>query len=74
MYQGTYILYQVLSVYTFMIQIMNEITDKPPAEFGVNNGNEIVMHEYGLDDFVQVQHDGDYHGQYDNIKDTRTIN
>ena len=51
-----------------MIYTMNEIADHTTAKFGVHNINEWNLHEYGLDNFIQIQHDGDYHGQDDDIK------
>ena len=68
-YQAIYILYQVKGVHPGTIHILNDITDHPPAEVGVHNGNEGILHEYGLDDFIQILHDGDDHGQDDDIKD-----
>ena len=52
MYQATYILYQVKGVPTGMIHTLNEIADHPPAEIGVYNVNEEIMHEYGLENFI----------------------
>ena len=46
-----------------MIHTFNEIAALPPAEVGVHNVNELIMHEYSLDDFLQIQHDGNDHGQ-----------
>ena len=70
MYQATYILYQFLGVHPGTIHALNEIAAHPPAEVGVHNGNEVIMHKYGLDYFIQIQHDGDDHGQDDGIKYT----
>ena len=53
-----------------MLEKLNEIADNPSAKVGVNNGNETVLHEYGLDDFIQIQHNGNVHGQDDDIKYT----
>ena len=57
-----------------MIDKLNEIADNPPSEFGVHNGNETVLHEYGLDNFIQMQHDGNAHVQDDDIKDNLYAN
>ena len=70
MYQATYILYQFLGVHPGMIHTLNEIAAQPPAEVGVHNRNEVILHKYGLDDFIQIQHDGDDHGQDNGIKYT----
>ena len=42
----------------------------PAWKVGVLNGNKGILHEYGLDDFIQIQHNVDYHGHYDDIKYT----
>ena len=46
-----------------MIFTFNEITARPPASVGVNNGNEGIVHEYGLYDFIQIKYYGNDHGQ-----------
>ena len=51
-YQATYILYQVKSVHTGMIYKLIDITAHPPADIGVNNLNEGILHEYGLGNFI----------------------
>ena len=70
MYQATYIFYQVKGVYPGIIHTFSLIADHPTAEVLVHNGNEAIIHEYGLDYFIQIQHDGDDHGQGGDIKDT----
>ena len=69
-YQCTKSLYQVKGEHTSMIHTMNDIIDHPTSYVGVHNGNEVIMHKYGLDYFIQIQHDGDDHGQDDGIKYT----
>ena len=54
MYHTTYILYQTKGVHTGMIHILNDIAAHPPAEVGVHNGNEGIMHECGLDYFILI--------------------
>ena len=62
MYHYTYILYQVKGVYPGMIHTSNEIASWPPAEVGVHNVNSGILHEYGLDDSIQIQRDSVDHG------------
>ena len=52
-----------------MIHTLNDISFHLPEKVGVLNGNKGILHEYGLDDFIQILHDGDDHGQDDDIKD-----
>ena len=61
-------MYQVKGVSPVVIITLNEIADQPPTEFGVNNTNEGILNEYGLDDFILIQHYGYDHGQDDDIK------
>ena len=68
-YQATYILYQVKGEHPGMINKLNEILARPPAEVRVHNVNKGILHEYGLDDFIQIQHEGDYHGHDYDIND-----
>ena len=70
MYQDNWILYQVKGVHPGMIHTLDEVKYSPPVEFGVHNRNEVILHEYGLDDFIQIQNVGDDHGRDDDIKDT----
>ena len=51
------------------IYTLNEIAAHPPAEVGVHNVNEVIMHEYVLDIFIQIQLDGDDYRQDGDIKD-----
>ena len=50
-----------------MTHTLNEIIDHPPSAVGVNNENEGIMHEPGLNYFIQIQYDGDDHGKGDDI-------
>ena len=47
-------MYHVKGVHPGMFHKLNEIAARPPAEVGVHNGNKGVLHEYGLDDFIQI--------------------
>ena len=47
-------MYQTKGVHTGMIHILNDIAAHPPAEVGVHNGNEGIMHECGLDYFILI--------------------
>ena len=51
-----------------MIHTLNEIADTSSIEVGVHNRNEVIMHEYWLDAFIQIQHDVNEHGQGDDIR------
>ena len=57
-----------------MIHTLNEIAAHPPAEVGVHNVNEVIMHEYVLDIFIQIQLDGDDYRQDGDIKDIPPVN
>ena len=74
MYQATYILYQFKGVNTGMIHALNEIADHPPAEVVFHNGNDIIIHEYEFDYFIQIKHYGYDNGHDDDIKYTRPGN
>ena len=39
---------------TFCINLSTlvEITDPPPEAVGFNHVNEVIIHEYGIDDFI----------------------
>ena len=52
-----------------MMHTLNDIAYHPPAEVGFQNGNEGILHEYGLDGVIQIQHDGDDLCQDDDIKE-----
>ena len=60
-YQATYILYQVKGEHPGMINKLNEILARPPAEVRVHNVNKGILHEYGLDSFIQIKHDHKYY-------------
>ena len=65
---------QVKEVHADVIWTLNEITARTPETVGVHNVNKGGLHEPELDYFIQIQHDGSYHGQYDDIKDIVHIN
>ena len=44
--------YQVVGVHPGMIYTLNVITSHHPAEVGFHNGNEGILDEYGLNDFI----------------------
>ena len=62
--------YQVKSVNPDISHTLHDVTAHPPAEVGVHNGNEGILNEHELEYYIEIQHDGDDHGQDDDIKDT----
>ena len=69
MYQVAWILDQFKGVNADMLLILNEIADIPPEEVGFHNGNKLILQEHKLEYFIQIRHNGDDHGQYDDIND-----
>ena len=61
-YQDTWNLDQVKKVHDDMMWTLNDIGARPPASVRVHSVNEGSMHEYGLDNFIQIQYDGNDHG------------
>ena len=66
---ATYILDQVKGLHTGMTFTVNEIAAQPPVEVRFHSENEGIMHEYVLDNFIQIEHYGYDHSQDDDIKE-----
>ena len=52
-----------------MVFTLNEIAAISPEGFLFHNGNEVILHKYGLNDFIKLQNDDDDHGQDYDIED-----
>ena len=57
-----------------MIHTLNDITSHNPAAVVVHNGNEVIMHEYRLGSFFQIQNYFDDHDQDDDIRYSPHVN
>ena len=55
-------------VHADIIHTLKNITAHHLGAVVVSNGNGVILHEYGLDSYVQIQHYWDDHGKDSDIK------